>query len=215
MAGDYRSHVTVLLRRARTDDLRALYDVCLRTGDAGGDATGLVTDGDLYGHLYAAPYLLFEPRFAWVAEESGRVAGYVLAALDTVEFESRCEAEWWPPLRENSSLRAGATETDRELISLLHEGFHTPAEVTAKYPSHLHIDLLPSLQGRGVGRRLMATVLAAIAAAGSTGVHLGVDRRNSHALGFYEHLGFRRHDSADGILFTMRLEPHTTGGDLT
>ena len=36
------------------------------------------------------------------------------------------------------------------------------AEVDA-YPAHLHIDLLPELQGQGMGRRLIDTLRAALA----------------------------------------------------
>jgi ribosomal protein S18 acetylase RimI-like enzyme len=37
-------------------------------------------------------------------------------------------------------------------------------------------------------------------------VHLGVDPRNARAIGFYEHLGMRRHDHEGGVLFTQRFD---------
>jgi len=57
-------------------------------------------------------------------------------------------------------------------------------------PSHLHIDLLPSAQGRGLGRALMQRLLETLRRDGSDGVHLGVAAANVRAIGFYEHLGF-------------------------
>src|SRR5690349_11657833 len=87
-------------------DLDALYEICLRTGDAGRDATSLVADPRLFGELYAAPYAVLEPAHAFVLDDGqGRAVGYVLGALDTVAFAARCETEWWPALRRRHPLR--------------------------------------------------------------------------------------------------------------
>lgn len=195
----------VILRAARPDDRDALYDICVRTGDAGHDATGLVREPALYGHLYAGAYLALEPTFASVAELDGAVVGYVLAALDTESFEARLETEWWPPLRARHPLPASGTEVDARFVAAIHSPRRTPASVTDRYPSHLHIDLLPIAQGHGVGTRLMQRLFEQLRAAGSRGVHLGVDPRNQRAIGFYEHLGLRRHDHDGGVLFTQHF----------
>ena len=60
----------------------------------------------------------------------------------------------------------------------------------ADYPAHLHIDLLPELQGLGFGRRLIDTLRAALAARGVAAVHLGMDAANTGARAFYARLGF-------------------------
>ena len=190
------------LRAARPDDRDALYDICVRTGDAGHDATGLIDDPTLYGHLYAGAYLTLEPAFASVAELDGTVVGYVLAALDTASFEARLETDWWPTLRVRHSIPASGTDLDRRFVEAIHSPRLTPSSVTDRYPSHLHIDLLPVAQGHGVGKRLMQRLFEQLRTAGSRGVHLGVDPRNHHAIGFYEHLGLRRHDHGGGVLFT-------------
>jgi ribosomal protein S18 acetylase RimI-like enzyme len=54
--------------------------------------------------------------------------------------------------------------------------------------------LLPSAQGLGAGRLLVEDALAGLAGAGFTECILWVAEQNPHAIGFYEHLGFR----ADG-----------------
>lgn len=195
----------VIIRSATPLDRDALSDICLRTGHAGEDATSLVVHGHLYGDVYAVPYLVLAPELAIVAEVDGRVLGYVLGAVDTPSFEARCEVAWWPTLREQHPLPGDGTDIDRALVRRLHEGFHTPSRLTDRYPSHLHIDLLPELQGHGVGRRLIDALLERLVAAGSHGVHLGVDPRNARASGFYEHLGFRRHDADGPVLFTRSL----------
>jgi ribosomal protein S18 acetylase RimI-like enzyme len=183
------------IRPYQSGDEPALYEVCLRTGDAGRDATGLYDDPRLLGHLYVGPYLALAPELAFVLADAGTPVGYVLGALDTDRFAAACEVSWWPPLRRRYPDPADPRTLDERLAALIH---HPPAQsagVTARYPSHLHIDLLPAAQGRGHGRALMRRLLDALAAAGSPGVHLGVARDNENAIGFYRRLGFAELES--------------------
>lgn len=137
-----------------------------------------------------------------VDDGAGRAVGYVLGALDTRAFEARCEAEWWPDLRERHAVGSGGTELDELLVAMLHARHVAGDRVVARYPSHLHIDLLPEAQGRGWGRTLMEVVQGALRADGSQGVHLGVSAQNKRALGFYAHLGYEPL-SASGIAHTL------------
>jgi ribosomal protein S18 acetylase RimI-like enzyme len=189
-------------------DLDALYRVCLETGDAGGDATALHDDPTLLGHVYAAPYALFEPELAFVLEDAAGVGGYVLGALDTTAFDARLEQEWWPALRSRYPLPPGdaADNPDGRLVRMIHRHHPSDPEVVATHPSHLHIDLVARCQGQGHGARLMTTLLDALRAAGSRGVHLGVSTRNKRAVGFYRHLGFAQLTANDWIIqFGTRL----------
>jgi ribosomal protein S18 acetylase RimI-like enzyme len=95
---------------------------------------------------------------------------------------------------------------DQRKAYRIHHDFRSPAEVTARYPSHLHIDMVPRLQGGGNGRRLMNTLTAALREQGSPGVHLGVYAVNTRAVGFYRHVGFTELSSGNGaITFGMDL----------
>jgi ribosomal protein S18 acetylase RimI-like enzyme len=171
-------------------DLDRLYEICLKTGAAGQDATDLVGDPRLFGELYAAPYAVLEPEHALVlADGAGTAVAYVLAALDTRVFEARCEAEWWPNLRARHPIGSGSNDLDELLISMLHEP-HLAGDEVQTYPSHLHIDLLPEVQGQGWGRRLMTAMEELLADDGSPGVHLGTSVRNERAIAFYRHLGY-------------------------
>jgi ribosomal protein S18 acetylase RimI-like enzyme len=194
-----------LIRPYRPGDLDALYDICLRTGAAGDDATGLVGDPRLFGDIYAAPYAAFEPELAFVVEDAEGVAGYVLGALDTDAFAERCEREWWPALRVTHPEGSGTTPVDQLLVGLIHHPRRHAPEIVAGHPSHLHIDLLPRAQGGGWGRRLLSTMEAALVAAGSTGLHFGVSTNNDRALAFYRHLGYDE-ASDDGLIVTFTRE---------
>jgi len=179
------------LRPYEPADRAALYDICLRTGDGGGDATDRYAVPTLLGEVYVGPYLAFEPGLAFVLDDGTGAGGYTLGALDTRAFEARCEREWWPPLRERYP-RGSRTpgSGDAEVVSLLHRPPVVPDAVVASHPSHLHIDLLPPWQGGGWGRRLIERLLGALDEVGSPGVHLGVSTGNPRAVGFYRHLGF-------------------------
>src|SRR5690606_19383774 len=89
--------VEPVIRPYRPSDRAALFDVCVRTADAGGDATGMLPDDELWGLLYAVPYAERHPDLCWVVEaEDGRVIGYVVATDDTDAFEQWFRDEWWP-----------------------------------------------------------------------------------------------------------------------
>jgi ribosomal protein S18 acetylase RimI-like enzyme len=200
---------TLPIRPARTDDpseVERLYEICLRTGASGADATSLYTDPRLLGEVYLGAYLALEPDLAFVVEDGGTAVGYVLGAHDTASFEARCEREWWPPLRARYPLGSFAEGTpDESLVGQIHEPRLTDRSVLDTYPAHLHVDLLPVAQGGGNGRRLLGTLFDALRADGVPGVHLGVAQDNVSAIGFYEHLGFRRLDVAEGLLLGLRL----------
>ncbi|MGK2948109.1 MAG: GNAT family N-acetyltransferase [Acidimicrobiales bacterium] len=196
-----------VIRSYRADDLEALYDICLRTGAAGEDATELMADPRLLGDLYAAPYAVLEPEHAFVLDEGTGVAvGYVLGALDTVAFDARCETEWWPALRERHPAGESTGRLDDLFLARLHEPRPAPADVLARFPSHLHIDLLPPVQSGGWGRALLERLFSALRDDGSPGVHLGVTSLNQRAVGFYRHLGFEELErEGNGYLMGMVL----------
>lgn len=191
------------IRSYHPNDLDTLYDICLKTGDTGEDATELYDDPKLLGHLYAAPYAVLEPDLTFVLENSAGVCGYILGALDSREFDERLEREWFPALREQYPQPASDPKTwtrDKRIINGFYEDRSDNDDLLTDYPSHLHIDLLPHAQGRGNGRALMETFLEALKAKGSPGVHLGTSPQNVRAERFYKKMGFHE---------LKRHEPHS------
>lgn len=180
------------IRGVRAGDRDAVYDICLRTADAGDDGTHLYSDPLLPGHIWAGPYVAFEPEHGVVVVDGDdRAIGYALAASDSRSFESLLAERWWPELQARyPAADADAPSGDRIAVHLIHHPPRADEAFAADYPSHLHIDLLPEAQGRGDGRRLIDHVLDRLAAAGSPGVHLGVSPRNTRAIGFYRAIGF-------------------------
>ena len=81
------------------------------------------------------------------------------------------------------------------------------AELTARYPAHLHVNLVASGRGAGTGSRLVEAFAGSVRAAGLAGVHVvtGLGVRN---VSFYERLGFaergRLETSGKAIVFLGR-----------
>ncbi len=181
------------VRPYRPEDLNALYDICLKTGDTGEDATDLYRDPKLLGHLYAAPYATLEPDLTFVLADDEGVCGYILGAFDSRVFYERLGREWFPGLRERYPEPGGDPKTwirDERLIKQFYKDDSDDDALPKDYPSHLHIDLLPRAQGSGNGRTLMETFLEALQAKGSPAVHLGTSPQNLRAERFYKKMGF-------------------------
>ena len=193
------------IRPATLHDLPGTYRVCLRTGDAGADASGQYRNPDLLGHVYVGPYVVGQPSHALVAADEDGVAGYCLAARDTDAFAAWTASAWWPPLREQFPRRDDGTP-DAAIIALIHEPPVAPRAILQAYPAHLHIDLLERARGTGVGRRLIERQLQSLADAGASGCHLEVAASNANAIAFYGHLGWKvLEGSDDGLLMGVTL----------
>lgn len=182
----------VELRGYEPRDLDALYEICLLTGAAGKDASGLHSDRKAVGHIYSAPYGVLEPARAIVAEDDQGVAGYIVGTFDTAAFEERLEREWWPDLRRHyAATPAGQlTAADRQRIALIDHPSSNPADIVAQYPAHVHMNLLPRLRGQRIGTALLQRWVEQARAAGVKGIHLGASASNAGGIAFWQHGGF-------------------------
>lgn len=111
------------IRDYHPTDLPYLYDICLRTGDSGVDASGLYSDPFMLGQYFAAPYAIRAPRCVLLLAGDGpvsvaagpagdrastgersegpslRALGYVLGTDDTASYDRWMEEAWLPALR--------------------------------------------------------------------------------------------------------------------
>jgi len=196
---------TPVIRRCRDSDRDAVYDVCVRTADAGGDARGRYRSDDLMGDLFAGPYLYLEPDCSFVLDDGQRAVGYVLGTPDTAAFVRACRERWVPRLASRYPAPPDPPVTpEDQMLALGRQPELMLWPGLAEYPAHLHIDLLPGFQGQGHGRRLMETFYAAAAAAGAGGVHVAVMAANVPAQGFYRRLGFTRIGDIGDVIYLGR-----------
>ncbi|CAH0195496.1 GNAT family N-acetyltransferase [Microbacterium sp. Bi121] len=189
------------IRPYRAPDRAELFDVCVRTADAGGDASGLFADDDLWGLLFAVPYAERHPDLTWVVEsDDGRIIGYIVATDDTDAFERWFQGEWWPQFVQRFPRPASAQTREETMIEHAYARGRGREPHVDAYPAHLHIDLLPETQGQGLGRRLIGTLFAELRRRGVPGLHLGMDPANTGAAAFYERIGMQRLATAPGEL---------------
>lgn len=183
------------IRLATTADQERLYEICVLTGDSGKDATGIFQEPDLLGDIWVGPYLQLSPEHCFVLQsDEGIPLGYCIATLDTEAFETVAAATWWPQkqlrYKKPDITERESWSRDERLAHLIHQPLQSPTEFLAEFPSHAHINLVPDLQGKGWGRKLMAAMEDSLRSAGSQGVHLILSAKNLDALAFYKAVGY-------------------------
>lgn len=188
----------IRFRALSADDTSAIIEICYRTGYYGEDLTGTdrFNDKTLFAMLAALYYVKFEPENGFVAvdNESNRVAGYIIGTLDTVVQEKRFSRTmtWSIVLRAITVTSWRYPESFRTLLhfnrymnrqSWLHE-------IHEKYRAHLHINILPEFQHRGIGSRLLERFEQHVSDCGVAGIHLSTSERNVSAIPFYRKCGY-------------------------
>lgn len=178
------------LRPATLTDQAAVGHVAYLTGFFGESAERSFPDPALFADLWVRPYLEEPGPASLVAEVSGQVVGYVLGAPAPAAYGRALRAvvlrrvlPRWLGGQYPRPLAAGPYL----LRALRFPSPHAPWDV---YPAHLHLNLLAAARGSGLGRRLLEAHLAALKAAGVSGVQLSTTRENAVALSLYRTCGF-------------------------
>lgn len=73
--------------------------------------------------------------------------------------------------------------------SMLHSDF---PKLMEEYPAHLHIDILPAFQSKGLGAKMIERLEEELRGKGVRGVHLVMAAGNEGAERFYKRQGFER-----------------------
>ena len=196
----------VEIRSYQPTDFDAVSAICVQTAEAGADATGLYVSDDLMPDIFVRPYVTFEPSLAFVVDD-GAVGGYIVGTADTRAFVRRFTSDWLPAFAERYEHTEPVVSQDDLIRHLGHWPERMLIPEIDDYPAHLHIDLLPRLQGQGLGRQLIETLIAALRERGVPGLHLSMDAANTGARAFYDRLGFVELPSStpEGPILGLRL----------
>ena len=194
------------IRPYHNTDLSSIYRICLLTGFNGEDATPYLHDPDLVGHLFAAPYAIFESSLCFILTMDYKPCGYVLGTSDSIMFNDTCEKKWFPELRKRYALPNKDENTlEANFIRSLHSK-QTTSKWTHDYPAHLHIDILPIAQKKGFGSKLIKVFLNQLNCLNVKGVHLIVSKKNQNAICFYKKVGFHElNELGESIVFCQKL----------
>lgn len=181
------------VRPAHIEDEAAISDICVRTAASGDDARNNYSRPDLPGMIWAVPYVQYNPEHCFVVDDgTGTAIGYIVTAANTRAYEAWQQDNWWPRVAAFLNGFEPQTEGDQNFLKALEQNQKPAPDYADVYPAHLHINLLPQAQGGGFGGKLMRTALARLREDGVGGIHLGVNRENHRAIGFYKAMGFEQ-----------------------
>ncbi|MDR1469304.1 MAG: GNAT family N-acetyltransferase [Spirochaetaceae bacterium] len=186
--------MAAFIRQAHGADVPYLYEICLKTGDNGKDASDSFHDPFLLGQYYAAPYFFHDPGLCFVVEDRFP-QGYIVATEDTIAFRNWLALEWLPPLQRRYQNPYPPEKIRTDFERLIRNHLYSPLIVDPcppwfrSYPAHLHIDLLPAYQRQGLGAKLLAALFEELERRGCPGVHLIAGMDNPNAIAFYQKQG--------------------------
>lgn len=131
--------------------------------------------------VYCDYYIEHEPENCFVAaDDNDRAIGYVISTQNFDKFKEIYISTYYPKIkkweyrRRKSALRAIASQ----------------GKYKEDYPAHLHIDILPDYQHKGLGRNLMDALCDNLRQKDVEGVMFTVWHKNYNAIKFYEKYGF-------------------------
>ncbi len=149
------------IRKYRKTDRARIREICAETGLLGDPIDPFLPDRELWANANTKYYTDKEPESCFVAEDKGKVIGYLFGCVD-----SRRELAYrWrivPSILGKVLLDILAAKHLTEIKHLLHWFFARYKFEMPYMPSHyahLHINVLRSRRSRGVGARLMKTYL--------------------------------------------------------
>lgn len=192
----------IIIRNYRSEDEAAVEEITFRTGYRGEDLTGrrYFDDKRLFFLIFIYYYMRYEPQHCFVAVENDNeaVVGFICGTPDTAAQQARFVQKMVPRIAFRTFLYTvwRYPRTFRTLIRMLKmwreiDYGETTAALLSEYPAHLHIDLLPEYQGRGLGTRLMRRFEEHMQSLNVQGIHLGTTNHNRKAVPFYRKLGFQ------------------------
>ena len=183
------------IRSYKSADTSAVYEICLKTGNSGQDATHLFSDPLVLGHIYVGPYMEFEPQSVFILEDDQGPCGYIMGVLDSQTYYQWMHSEWLHKIRVNYKKPTGNPDTWDETEKITDLLFHPVSQrLLPDYPAHLHIDLLSRAQGKGQGKLLMDRFIDYLKYNKIPGLHLELSSNNDRAFNFYRKYGIEELD---------------------
>ena len=190
------------IRSYKSADTSAVYEICLKTGNSGQDATHLFSDPLVLGHIYVGPYMEFEPQSVFILEDDQGPCGYIMGVLDSQTYYQWMHSEWLSKIRVDYKKPTGNPDTWNETEKITNLLFQPESQrLLPDFPAHLHIDLLSRAQGKGQGKLMMDRFIDYLRYNKISGVHLELSSKNDRAFNFYRKYGMQELDRNNESIF--------------
>ena len=172
-----------------------MIDICFETGLMGDPVADQYADRASFGHLFCTWYADNCADTCWVIDLEGRAEGYLLGCADVRTMRQDAHMSEFVRrhvLARGLLVRPGTAHWFARAIADMRSdrrALRNPADLE-RYPAELHIDLMPSMRGLGLGRALTARLFEELADRGVPGVHLRTWGENTDAIAFFRSIGF-------------------------
>jgi len=197
------------IRSYRDRDRAAIQRLCCDTGFLGEPIDAVFQDRELFAELFTKPYLDHEPEWAWVAEDQGRVVGYLLGSVGK-EFElallrSGFQTTFKMVFRLAMGRYARHPRSRQFIRWLLGSGFREQPR-HPRNAAHLHWDIEREYRGCGVAQgfwQVFVDRLLAVGVRHCYGSFFSYPRRRPERI--YARFGFDVFDRRQTTLFWPEL----------
>ena len=148
--------------------------------------------------MFCRYYLEKEPENCFVAvDENDKPIGYVYGSSDYDKYQANF----------SEYLKEVAEIEERKFLPDALTEMYDHAIYKKDYPAHLHIDILPDHQSKGIGSKLIRVFCDNLREQSVKGVMLIVGTENEGARRFYERNGFTLlQDKPSGAAYGMKFE---------
>lgn len=119
---------------------------------------------------WTAYYFLNQPQYIYVAIEANAIKGYLTGCPDSIKA--------------------------LDDLGAVNPSYGVFADLFARFPAHLHINLTERVRGKGYGRRLIEAFLLDLAEERCSGVHI-VTSPSADNVAFYRKLSFNHLDERE------------------
>ena len=187
------------IRTFAETDRAELCELFSRAGEGAPSAS-------LWGHekseaaVYLEPYMDLEPDSLFVAVVDGALVGYLAGCLNSSALPSESE-RMEEAIRKYRLIFRPKTAAffARSMIDIAWDAVRREPTAgdfdDARWPAHLHINVSPPARGTGAADGLMKRWFDRLKETGSPGCHLQTLAENTHAVRFFERMGFSKHGS--------------------
>lgn len=182
------------VRSYEPGDRAAVRSISFRTGFMGETAASFWRHEASWADVWTSYYTDREPESLSVATQGGTVVGYLAGCRDTATMHPTTDELIAAAMRRHWLIFRPGTAGFffRAALDAVRDRNRSGGEfIDARWPAHLHIDLLPAARGTGLAAALMSRWLDQLRDDGSPGCHLATLVENSRAARFFEMSGFR------------------------